>query len=63
METPNGMSAYSKGDIGCAVDNLDRFVESQSGKDTLHDKVGISYELAFLTISSQPINQTMLGGQ
>ena len=56
METPNGMSAFSKGGIGCAFDNLDRFVESQSGKDTLVDKVGISYELVFLTISSQSIN-------
>ena len=28
-------------------DNFDRFVESQSGKDTLHDTVRISNELVF----------------
>ena len=47
VETPNGISAYSKGGIGCAFENFDRFVESQSGKVTLHDPLGISYELVF----------------
>ena len=47
METPNGISADSKGGIGCAFDNFDQFLESQSGKDTLHDTVGISHELVF----------------
>ena len=47
METPNGISAYSKGGIGCAFENFDRFVESQSGKVTLHYPIGISYELVF----------------
>ena len=46
-ETPNGMSVCSKGGIGCVFDNFDRFIESQSGKDTLHDTAGISYELVF----------------
>ena len=50
METQNGMAACSKNGIGC-VDNFDRFVESQSGKDTLHDTVGISYELVFLEVN------------
>ena len=44
METPNGRSACSKGGVGCAFDNFDRFVENQIGKDTLRDTVGISYE-------------------
>ena len=47
METPNGISAFSKGGIGCAFDNFNQFVESQSGNDTLHDTVGISFELVF----------------
>ena len=47
METPNGRSACSKGGVGCAFDNFDRFVENQIGKDTLPDTVGISYELVF----------------
>ncbi|KAK9873498.1 hypothetical protein WA026_022910 [Henosepilachna vigintioctopunctata] len=29
---------------GVAVDNFDRFVETKSGKDTLHDTVGIIYQ-------------------
>ena len=28
---------------GIAFDNFDRFVETLSGKDTLHDTVGIAY--------------------
>ena len=43
-ETPNGISACSKGCVGCALDNFDRFAESQSEKDTLYDAVGISHE-------------------
>ena len=35
---------------GCAFDNFDRFVETISGKDTLHDAVGIAYE----TIVEEP---------
>ena len=29
---------------GVAYDNFDRFVETKSGKDTLHDTVGIIYQ-------------------
>ena len=47
MKTPNGMIACSKGGAWCALDHFDRFLESQSGKDTLYDTVEISYELAF----------------
>ena len=53
METPNGRSACSKGGVGCAFDNFDRFVESQIRKDTLRDTVGISYELVFPDGSSE----------
>ena len=47
IKTTNGTSACSKGGIGWAFDNFDRFLEIQSGKDTLHDTVGTSYELVF----------------
>ena len=30
---------------GIAWDNFDRFVETKSGKDTLHDTVGIAYQM------------------
>ncbi|CAB3999456.1 Hypothetical predicted protein, partial [Paramuricea clavata] len=30
---------------GVAFDNFDRFVETLSGKDTLHDTVGIAYQI------------------
>ena len=43
-EIPNAISACNKGGIGCAFDNLNRFLVSQSGKDTLHKTVGTSYE-------------------
>ena len=43
-EIPNAISACNKGGIGCAFDNLSRFLVSQSGKDTLHKTVGTSYE-------------------
>ena len=51
MEIPNGIGGIGcigcKGGIGCAFENFDRFAESQSGKVTLHDPLGISYELVF----------------
>ena len=31
--------------IGTVWDNYDRFVETQSGKDTLHDTVGMMYQI------------------
>ncbi|CAB4037633.1 Hypothetical predicted protein [Paramuricea clavata] len=35
---------------GVAFDNFDRFVETLSGKDTLHDTVGIAYQI----VSEEP---------
>jgi hypothetical protein len=35
---------------GGAFDNFDRFVETLSGKDTLHDTVGIAYQI----VSEEP---------
>ena len=43
--TPFGMSLQSNAGTGVAWDNYDRFVETQSGKDTLHDTVGITYQM------------------
>ena len=42
---PFGMSLAANLGTGVAWDNYDRFVETQSGKDTLHDTVGIAYQL------------------
>ena len=43
MKTPNGMSARGKGGMGYSFNKLDRFEERESGKDTLHNTVGMSY--------------------
>ena len=48
------MSACSKGGIGCALDNFHWFVESKSGKDTLHDTVGIWYDWVFPEVTGRP---------
>lgn len=44
--TPFGMSLSRDCGTGVAWDNYDRFVETQSGKDTLHDTVGIAYQIS-----------------
>lgn len=43
--TPNGMVLSKSLGTGLAWDNFDRFVDTGSGKDTLHDTVGIAYQL------------------
>ena len=45
MCTPFGMDLLSCVRTGLAWDNFDRFVETSSGKDTLHDTVGIAYQI------------------
>ena len=42
--TPSGMSKEKSCSTGLAFDNYDRFTETLSGKDTLHDTVGIAYQ-------------------
>ena len=42
--TPNGMSFNLGSNIGVAFGKFDRYVEIVSGKDTLHNVVGIAYE-------------------
>ena len=42
--TPNMMSLNPANNIGVAFDNFDKYLETVSGKDTLHDTVGIAYE-------------------
>ena len=44
--TPNGMILEPNLGTGVAFDNFDRFVETLSGKNTLHDTVGIAYQLS-----------------
>ena len=43
--TPYGMSLDPKLATGVAFDNYEEFVETSSGKDTLHDTVGIAYQI------------------
>ena len=40
------MSLHSKQATGIVFDNSDRFVETLTSKDTLHDTVGIAYQLS-----------------
>ena len=42
--TPNVMSLNPAINIDVAFDNFDRYVETLSGKETLHDTVGIACE-------------------
>ena len=44
-ETPFGMKTTPEFNTGIAWDNCDCFVETKSGKDTLHDTVGIEYQM------------------
>ena len=43
--TPSWMQLSAEGGIGCAFSDPDCFVETQNGKDTLHDTVCITYEV------------------
>ena len=43
--TPFGMGLDANLGTGVAFDNYDEFVETLSGKDTLHDTVGIAYQV------------------
>lgn len=44
MLCPSGIIPTSSLSSGVAWDNYDRFVDTSSGKDTLHDTVGIMYQ-------------------
>lgn len=44
MSTTNETEFISEIIIGVAFDNYDRYVETLTGKDTLHDTVGIAYQ-------------------
>ena len=44
MPTKSGMPNKKSCSAGLAFDNYDRFTETLSGKDTLHDTVGIAYQ-------------------
>lgn len=52
-EMPFGMHSGNEYGTGVAWDNFDRFVETMSGKDTLHDTVAIAYQLAEAKASAQ----------
>lgn len=41
---PSGIKKTKILAAGVAWDNFDRFVDTETGKDTLHDTVGIAYQ-------------------
>ena len=43
--TPFGMSLNANAAAGVAWGNFDRFMETETGKDMLHDTVGIVYQV------------------
>ena len=43
--TPFGMSLNASAATDVAWDNFDRFAATKSGKDTLHNTVGIAYQV------------------
>ena len=53
---PSGMNMGANACTSLAFDNYDRFVETLTGKDTLHDTVGIAYQTVKLddTIVNNP---------
>ena len=58
--TPSCMQLSPEGGIGCAFDNYDCFVETQNGKDTLHDTVGITYKVLTST-EKEPVSDPVSG--
>ena len=52
--TPSGMKLDPQCGTGVAWDNFDLLVETFSGKDTLHDTVGIAYQ----TVITDDSNET-----
>ena len=55
--TPYGMDLVETVGTGVAWDNYDRFVETSSGKDTLHDTVGITYQIQSQELTDFNITQ------
>ena len=43
---PQQMTMDSKAGVGLVFDNFNCFVETLSGKDTLHDTIGIAYQIS-----------------
>ena len=56
--TPSSMHFSADRGIGCAFDNYDCFVETQNGKDTLHDTVGITYEVVTSLDENEGVAET-----
>ncbi|CAG9818900.1 unnamed protein product [Phaedon cochleariae] len=54
--TPYGIQQEPNLATGVAFDNFDRFVETLSGKDTLHDTVGIIYQNKNITEDVEEID-------
>ena len=53
--TSNGMSLNPANNIGVAIDNFDIYVETVSGKYTLHYTVGIAYKQNILPTPNKSV--------
>ena len=51
-ETPFGMKTTPEVNTGIAWHNFDRFVETKSGKDTLHNAVGFAYQMRNIPVTN-----------
>ena len=51
-ETPFGMKTTPEFNTGIAWHNFDRFVETKSGKDTLHNAVGFAYQMRNIPVTN-----------
>ena len=60
--TPNEMSLNTAINIGVAFDNFDRYFETISGKDTLHNTVDIAYK-TLSKATEESVNFQAEGGQ
>ena len=51
-ETPLGMKTTHEFNTGIAWDKFDPFLETKSSKDTLHDTVGIAYQIRDVPVTN-----------
>ena len=57
-ETPFGMKTTPEFNTGITYDNFDHFVETKSGKDILHDTVGIAYQMRDVPMTNLTTSST-----
>ena len=59
--TPHGMKLSKDLGLGVAFDNFDRFVETSSGMNNLHDTVGITYRITNCQLNERKYFRTHCG--